>query len=218
MSGDLFEEYPFSVPAAAVRPPDEPAGADRALAANVLGTLALTVGDRISLGVRDALGRGAHAPAALVVLLWYPDRPIGHLAARLRISHPGAVQLAQRLAADGLVERIPGEDGRTTLLALTPAGAKAALAMLAARREVLDRAVSALSDRRVRAFLDTASAMLEALTDDLLTGESMCRMCDELACPDERCPVERAEPAPAARRGLGYGVTASPWHGTQIGR
>ena len=48
--------------------------------------------------------------------------------------------------------------------------------------------------------------MLEALTDDLLTSEFMCRMCDELACPDDRCPVERAEPAPSDRRGIGYGV------------
>jgi hypothetical protein len=52
----------------------------------------------------------------------------------------------------------------------------------------------------------TLSTMLEALTDDLLTSEFMCRMCDELACPDERCPVERAEPAPTDRRGIGYGV------------
>jgi hypothetical protein len=56
---------------------------------------------------------------------------------------------------------------------------------------------------------DAAAAlatMLEALTDDLLTSEFMCRMCDELACPDDRCPVERAEPAPTERRGTGYGV------------
>ncbi len=202
MSGD----YPFSVPAGALRPPPQGVGADRALAANLLGTLALTVEDRIGLGTRAVVGRGAGAGAALVTLLWYPDRPIGFLAARLRISHPGAVQLAQRLAADGLVERIPGEDGRTTLLALTPAGEDAALGVLEARRTVLSRAVGALSDRGLRAFLTAAEAMLEALTDDLLTGESMCRMCDELACPDDRCPVEHAAPAPPARRGLGYGV------------
>jgi Mn-dependent DtxR family transcriptional regulator len=119
------------------------------------------------------------------------------------------VQLVDRLEKDGLVDRIPGEDGRTKLLALTAAGDRVALAVLAARREVLERAVGSLEDAQVRAFAEAAEAMLEALTDDLLTSEHMCRLCDELACPDARCPVERAEPAPPHRRGKGYGVTES---------
>ena len=208
MSDDLFAEYPFSVPVAAVRPPDEPAGADRALAANVLGTLALTLEDRISLGVRDALGRGAHAPAALVVLLWYPDRPMGisrrDCASVIRCSAAGAAACGRRLGGAH-----PWR-GRSYDAACADPGGRAGGAGGAGGRA---RGARPSWSRRspiagVRAFLDTASAMLEALTDDLLTGESMRRMCDELACPDERCPVERAEPAPPARRGLGYGVTA----------
>jgi MarR family transcriptional regulator, negative regulator of the multidrug operon emrRAB len=184
------------------------ARADRAFTANVLGTLALTLVDRVDLGSARVSRRGANAPAALITLLWYPDRPIAFLAKRLRISHPGAVQLVDRLATDGLVERIPGADGRTRLLALSSRGEDAAMRLLAERRRVLDRAVSALDDEQVRALADAAEAMLEAITDDLLTSEYMCRMCDELACPDARCPVERAEPAPAHRRGTGYGVAA----------
>jgi DNA-binding MarR family transcriptional regulator len=170
--------------------------------------LALTLVDRVDLGSARVSRRGANAPAALITLLWYPDRPIAFLAKRLRISHPGAVQLVDRLATDGLVERIPGADGRTRLLALSSRGEDAAMRLLAERRRVLDRAVSALDDEQVRALADAAEAMLEAITDDLLTSEYMCRMCDELACPDARCPVERAEPAPAHRRGTGYGVAA----------
>jgi DNA-binding MarR family transcriptional regulator len=171
--------------------------------------LALSVIDRVAIGAARATRHGANAPAALVTLLWYPDRPIAFLAARLRVTHPGAVQLVDRLEKDGLVDRIPGEDGRTKLLALTAAGDRVALAVLAARREVLERAVGSLEDAQVRAFAEAAEAMLEALTDDLLTSEHMCRLCDELACPDARCPVERAEPAPPHRRGKGYGVTES---------
>lgn len=197
----------IAVPAEAPRPPRSGPRADRAFAANVLGTLALTLVDRVDIGAARATRHGANGPAALVTLLWYPDRPIAFLAARLRITHPGAVQLVDRLARDGLVERIPGQDGRTKLLALTPDGDDVALRVLAARREVLLRAVGALDDDQVRAFADTAGAMLEAITDDLLTSEHMCRLCDELACPDARCPVERAEPAPPHRRGTGYGVT-----------
>jgi len=196
----------IAIPEAAPRPPRRGVRADRAFAANVLGTLTLTVNDRVGIGAARATRHGAHAPAALVSLLWYPDRPIAFLADRLRITHPGAVQLVDRLQRDGLVERVPALDGRTKLLALTVRGEQVALEILAERRSVLERAISALDDDQVRALADAAGAMLEALTDDLLTSEHMCRMCDELACPDARCPVERAEPAPRHRRGAGYGV------------
>jgi DNA-binding MarR family transcriptional regulator len=201
-----YDPSGIAVPAAAPRPPRRGARADRAFAANLLGTFALTVSDRLSIATRQAAQHGANAPAALVTLLWYPDRPIAYLADRLRITHPGAVQLTDRLEHDGLVERIPARDGRTKLLALTERGEAVALEVLARRREVLARAVAALDDDAVRGLAETMGAMLEAITDDLLTSEYMCRMCDELACPDARCPVERAAPAPPHRRGLGYGV------------
>jgi DNA-binding MarR family transcriptional regulator len=205
----MIREYDpsgIAIPTGAPRPPRRGARADRAFTANVLGTFALTVSDRVAIAARQAARHGANAPAALVTLLWYPDRPIAFLADRLRITHPGAVQLVDRLEDDGLLERIPALDGRTKLVALTARGETVALDVLARRRDVLGRAVAALDDDAVRALADTMSAMLEAITDDLLTSEYMCRMCDELACPDSRCPVERAEPAPPHRRGLGYGV------------
>jgi MarR family transcriptional regulator, negative regulator of the multidrug operon emrRAB len=179
---------------------------DRAFAANVLGTLAQAIVDRAAAGAELAARHGAHGPAALVTLLWYPDRPVTFLAMRLRISHPGAVQLSGRLAADGLVRRIPGADGRTRLLSLTSSGERAAQAVMAERTAVLERALDSLDDRAVTAVTEGVCAMLGALTDDLLTSEFMCRLCDEHACPDDRCPVERAEPSPPHRRGEGYGV------------
>jgi DNA-binding MarR family transcriptional regulator len=201
-----YDASGIAIPARAPRPPRRGVRADRAFTANVLGTLALTVVDRIGIGTARVAKHGANAPAALVTLLWYPDRPIAFLADRLRITHPGAVQLVDRLERDGLVERIPGEDGRTKLLALTASGEAVALDVLAERRDVLDRAVDTLDDAQVAAVAEAVGVMLEALTDDLLTSEFMCRLCDELACPDQRCPVERAEPAPPHRRGAGYGV------------
>lgn len=209
----MIREYDSSgiaIPPGAPRPPRHGAKADRAFAANVLGTFALTVSDRIGIATRDAAGHGANAPAALVTLLWYPDRPIAFLADRLRISHPGAVQLVDRLEHDGLVERVPAYDGRTKLLALTDRGHQVALDVLAERRDLLERAVDALDDRQASALVEAVGAMLEALADDLLTSEFMCRMCDELACPDARCPVERAQATPPHRRGTGFGVEDAP--------
>jgi MarR family transcriptional regulator, negative regulator of the multidrug operon emrRAB len=198
-----------ALPPGAEHPPATGAGARRAFAANLLGTFALTVSDRLDIATSRAAGHGGNAPAALVTLLWYPDRPIAFLAGRLRISHPGAVQLVDRLERDGLVDRVRAYDGRTKLLALTERGNRAALDVLAGRRLLLERAVSALDARQVGALVEAVDAMLEALADDLLTSEFMCRMCDELACPDARCPVERAQATPPHRRGTGYGVADS---------
>ena len=180
--------------------------AERDFAANILGTLALTVGDRVDIGTERAAGYGANAPAALVTLLWYPDRPIAQLALRLRISHPGAVQLSERLESAGLVHRFPGADGRTRLLSLTPAGERTAQAVLAERKAVLGRAIEAVDDAALPVLVQAVGAMLDALADTLLTSEYMCRLCDEQSCPDDRCPVEGAEPSPPHRRGAGYGV------------
>ena len=187
-------------------PVKRPAQSEREFAANILGTLALTVGDRVGIGTERAAGYGANAPAALVTLLWYPDRPITQLALRLRISHPGAVQLSERLESAGLVDRFPGADGRTRLLSLTPEGERTAQAVLAERRAVLVRAIEAVDDAALPVLVEAVGVMLDALTDTLLTSEYMCRLCDEQSCPDERCPVEGAEPSPPHRRGAGYGI------------
>lgn len=182
------------------------ASEQRAFTATILGTLAQTIIDRQTIGMEAVAGHGGNTPAALITLRFYPDRPISFLAHRLRISHPGAVQLVDRLERDGLVERTAAVDGRSRHLRLTRGGEQIAEAVLAQRMLVLDRALSALDDEQCRAVATTVSSMLEALTDDLLTSEYMCRMCDELSCPDQHCPVERAEPAPNDRRGVGYGV------------
>jgi DNA-binding MarR family transcriptional regulator len=183
-----------------------PDSADRAFAANMLGTLAQSIIDRQTIGMDAVAGHGGRAPAALITLHFYPDRPISFLAHRLRISHPGTVQLVDRLVADDLVERVAALDGRSRNLRLTERGEEIGRAVLAQRMRVLQRALTPLDDDACQSFVATLEAMLEALTDDLLTSEFMCRMCDELACPDDRCPVERAEPSPADRRGIGYGV------------
>jgi DNA-binding MarR family transcriptional regulator len=183
-----------------------PAAADRRYTANLLGTLAQTIVDRQSIGMDAVAGHGGTAPAALITVRFYPGRSIGFLAHRLRISHPGAVQLVDRLAASDLVQRVPAPDGRSRSLELTEQGERIAEAVLRQRMLVLETATAALDDRACRRLAEVMEQMLEALTDDLLTSEFMCRMCDELACPDDRCPVERAEPTPPARRGLGFGV------------
>ena len=74
------------------------------------------------------------------------------------------------------------------LLSLTAAGERAARAVLAERSAVLDRALDGLDDTAVTALSRAVCAMLGALTDDLLTSEFMCRLCDEHGLPGRPLP------------------------------
>ena len=77
--------------------------------ANLLGALAIAVVDRLHQARADDDGRGLTATAALDHLRLRPGQNIDFLARLLHISHPAAVRLVDRLAADGLLERRPDE-------------------------------------------------------------------------------------------------------------
>ena len=170
---------------------------ERDFAGNLLGALALAVTDRMHAGTTRASRHGGLAAAALVSIHWFPGRPIGYLAQRLGVSHPGAVQIVDRLAADALVRRTGGK-GRTQLLGLTPAGDATARTVLAERRAVLGGALAVLDDAQLSALVGSLTPVLAALVEGPEAGERVCRLCDEAACPEERCPVERLPIEPAA--------------------
>src|SRR3954469_11709363 len=103
----------------------------------LLGVVALAATDRFRGAVEGSLGRGGAHAAALVHLDAYPGEPVGALAEVLGVSQPAAVKTADRLLADGLLERRPGPDRRTTALHLTAAGRRAAARVLADRASEL---------------------------------------------------------------------------------
>ena len=90
--------------------------------AQLLGALSLSATDRFRAGVDGSLGRGGAHSGALVHLDAYPGESVQELATVLGVSQPAAVKLADRLSADGLLERRPGRDNRTRALHLTPEG------------------------------------------------------------------------------------------------
>jgi MarR family transcriptional regulator, negative regulator of the multidrug operon emrRAB len=69
--------------------------------------------------------------AALCVIGHKPGLSIDFLAHVLGMSHPGTVRLADRLEADGLIQRKPNKDGRTVALHLTVSGQKRRIKLLA---------------------------------------------------------------------------------------
>jgi MarR family transcriptional regulator, negative regulator of the multidrug operon emrRAB len=174
--------------------------------ANLLGAHALRVSDRVDAAVDDATGLGPTQAAALVSLASFAEgEPQESLRAALDLSQPGAVRVVDRLAAAGLVSRRRGrQDGRQTLIHLTPKGRRMADRALAARSRALASEVDELSSGDRAAVTDALERLLAAATDGRATARRICRMCDGDACGHPaRCPVTVAADACEAARGEG---------------
>jgi DNA-binding MarR family transcriptional regulator len=169
--------------------PATPSTAD-ARAANLLGALALSVGDAVEAAVEGAGGRGGATPAALVLLHDEPGMSVTELGRATGLSQPGAVRMVEELERSGLVIRGPGADARTHALRVTPLGSRRVRRILAARAAVLDRSLEPLPSAERRTLEGLLDRLLEAWTDDEAHAVSVCRLCDTDACPPDRCPAE----------------------------
>lgn len=162
--------------------------------ANLLGALALAVSDRLgeATGRRED-GLVASEPAALVTLAHYPGQSIVALGATLGLTHSGAVRLADRMEAAGLVRRGASGQGRTLALQLTTQGQEAAMRVLARRQAAVEELVGVL-DRGEAAELEwLAGRLLAAITTDRPSARRLCRLCDEPLCAaGQGCPVDHA--------------------------
>lgn len=163
---------------------------------NLVGALALAISDALLRDVEHQAPEPGPAAAAIALLRHEPGMAIERLRRALRLSHPGAVRLVDRLVADTLLVRHPSStDRRAVALYLTEAGEQRCDAILAARRGSLARALGTLDEAERRT--------LELLTEKLLGGlirgvddaYAVCRLCDTCACRD--CPVQRALTATA---------------------
>lgn len=164
--------------------------------ANLLGTLSLALANRIEAAVASPLGPSA--PAALAALEGYlGGEPIDALRETLGLTHSGAVRLVDRLVAAGLAERRRRTDARSVAVALTPAGQAAAEAVRAAREQVLEDALSALSGAERETLTALHEKLLAGLTSDRASARRLCRLCDVDACGHDRgtCPVTEARRA-----------------------
>lgn len=160
--------------------------------AQLLGALALSTTDRFRKSVEGSLGRaGAHA-GALVHLDAYPGDSVRALADVLAVSHPAAVKLADRLAADGLLERRRGGDRRTVALHLTATGHRAATRVLADRAGELGSLLAALDGEERSALEPLLEKLVSGLASDRPDALIVCRLCDRDTCcaAPHGCPLE----------------------------
>jgi DNA-binding MarR family transcriptional regulator len=164
-------------------------------AANLLGALSLVIADRTADAMADAGGRPESAAAALSALLHFLDRPsVDLLRQVLGLTSSGTVRLLDRLAEAGYVVRGPGTDGRSASISLTESGRAAAQQVAAARIDVLDGALSALSADERADFGRLAGKVLAGLIRGPGATRWMCRLCDTGTCRGTAggCPVGNA--------------------------
>ena len=164
--------------------------------ANLLGALALALTDRLVGETEMRASHGAAAPAALVGIGVAPGCSIDILARIIGLTHSATVRLVDRLAADGLVERRSGADGRAVALYLTRRGHARRRAILKGREKVLAEALSPLSADEKAILTAQMETLLGTFTRGRQHADHICRLCDEDVCPQERCPVECAVPKP----------------------
>lgn len=164
---------------------------DRARTANLLGAQALAVCDRL-----QAAGAPIDSAAAALCALrdFAGGESVDGLRRILGITHSGAVRLADRLEADGLLERRRGErDARTVSLHLTRAGRARADAIRDRRIDTLEQLLAELRPEDERRLTGLLERLLGAMTTDRASARHICRLCESDVCghPD-RCPVTQA--------------------------
>src|SRR6476659_5687027 len=119
--------------------------------ANLLGAFGTVRADVLA----DA---GGDSAAAALVAIGGPSAgaSIEALSVVVGLSHSGTVRLADRLAADGLVERRRGADQRAAALLVRAAGRRAAVRVARLREANLQCVVSLLTEEQQGELIDVA--------------------------------------------------------------
>ena len=176
--------------------------------ANVLGALAIAIGDRMADAVAEAAGHALTAATALSALHHFLDAPsIDRLRQVLGLTSSGTVRLVDRLEQDGYVTRGAGADRRSRAVTLTARGREVAQRVSAARARVLDDALERLTDDERARFGELTGKVLGGLMREPGAVRWTCRLCDVATCRSEpgECPF-----AAEVRRRYGVDLRAAP--------
>ncbi len=159
--------------------------------ANLLGALAGVVVGRLEVLPKSHPNQTDSSKAALHLIALFEGCSNLVLSQALKLSHPATVRLVDKLEAAGLVESRQGADRRAVALHLTPAGRERVRAVLEERCLALEAIVDLLSPEQRGQLDGIAETLLRALTATPLEAAHICRLCDEIVCPPDRCPVHQ---------------------------
>ncbi|MGH3502284.1 MAG: MarR family transcriptional regulator [Nocardioidaceae bacterium] len=160
--------------------------------ANLVGALAVGLGDLVSAALVDATGLDETAVAALLVVRARPGQSITDAATALGLTHPGAVRVVNRLEKHGLVTRGQGRDRRSRGLVLTSEGAVVSARGLAARQQALQGLLDDIPRGRRSSLVPIVQELLTRLPASRGDAWRICRTCDHGVCRGQRCPVGSA--------------------------
>jgi DNA-binding MarR family transcriptional regulator len=160
---------------------------------NLLGAFVLEVAGRIQRETEAAIGHTGATAAALVTIAQFPDRTVEELRRAIGLSHPAAVRVVDRLAAEKLVRRRPAGRGPAVALSATAAGRRRARAILDIRQRILAEAIPDLDDEEERVLAGILERALDHLSDS--PEPVICRMCDTGRCRRGACPVMERQTA-----------------------
>ena len=159
---------------------------------NLFGALMLSVNDRVANALCGEMQETSEAFAAIITIGNSPGHTVDWLSRILSLTHSGTVRLLTRLETEQLVGRRASQyDARSVAIHLTASGEKRMQELLLARRRAIDHALDALSANEQQTLCTLIERMLGALTNNDI-GDRMCRLCEERACPQAKCPITLA--------------------------
>jgi MarR family transcriptional repressor of emrRAB len=164
---------------------------ERLRTANLLGALSLAITDRLLVELREHSRQNDTSASALNVISYAEGCTNGQLGAALQLSHSATVRLLDKLSEAGFVEVRQGLDKRAVAIFLTDAGRDRTRSVVQARNQTLADLVELLGPQQRAQLDDIAETLLEKMTQAPSDAMHICRLCDERACPQDRCPVHQ---------------------------
>ena len=122
----------------------------------------------------------------------HPHCCIKDLAAGLKVSHPAAVKLVERLEAKSLISRAAHErDRRIVQLTATEDGTRIAECIMEARGAAIERILVGAAGHCKCNILDVLESFVKAALDDEKDFDGVCLRCG--GSHDDECPVCETE-------------------------
>ena len=175
-----------------------------ARALNIFGAFGLLLADRVFACIDEQPGLSRQEGVALIqVGLFSPS--FANLETSLRLTQSATSRLVAKLAAKGLVTKLArSEDPREKFLRLTREGEERMQDILQARQAELHSVFAVLDSEEAARLLAIVSKILAANIGSKKESDQVCRMCDLVKCPQDRCPACYADQAarelPESRR------------------
>src|SRR3712207_1176031 len=131
---------------------------------NLFGVVTLAVVDRVREATEEACAAGGAAAAVLVHLQAHPEDTVSGLATTVGVGGSGGVRLVDRLAEQGLVQRVAGPGGRTVTVQLTEEGSRTAVRVLAARQKAIRSVLAGLDEVGQQNLEDLLAALTTSVS------------------------------------------------------